>query len=132
MNVVVREGQAHVEARDFPTNKGGLCQKGWTSTDLLRHPERLTSPLVRAAKGQPLRPASWEQALERIVNGIAEAQQSHGFNSVGVFGGGGLTNEKAYLLGKFARVALKTSEIDYNGGEHESAWAGPRPSLPAL
>ena len=26
-----------------------------------------------------------------------------------------LTNEKAYLLGKFARVALRTSNIDYNG-----------------
>ena len=34
---------------------------------------------------------------------------------MGVFGGGGLTNEKAYLLGKFARVALRTSQIDYNG-----------------
>jgi assimilatory nitrate reductase catalytic subunit len=34
---------------------------------------------------------------------------------VGVFGGGSLTNEKAYLLGKFARVALRTSQIDYNG-----------------
>ncbi|WP_334666344.1 molybdopterin oxidoreductase family protein, partial [Streptomyces cyaneofuscatus] len=34
---------------------------------------------------------------------------------VGVFGGGGLTNEKAYALGKFARVVLGTSQIDYNG-----------------
>ena len=32
-----------------------------------------------------------------------------------VFGGGGLTNEKAYQLGKLARVALGTSQIDYNG-----------------
>ena len=32
-----------------------------------------------------------------------------------MFGAGGLTNEKAYLLGKFARVALRTSQIDYNG-----------------
>ena len=32
-----------------------------------------------------------------------------------MFGGGGLTNEKAYQLGKFARVALGTSQIDYNG-----------------
>ncbi len=32
-----------------------------------------------------------------------------------MLGGGGLTNEKAYLLGKFARVALRTSNIDYNG-----------------
>src|ERR1019366_5058184 len=40
---------------------------------------------------------------------------THGKDSVGIFGGGGLTNEKAYLLGKFARVALRTSQIDYNG-----------------
>ena len=39
----------------------------------------------------------------------------YGADAVGVFGGGGLTNEKAYLLGKFARVALGTSTIDYNG-----------------
>lgn len=39
----------------------------------------------------------------------------HGPDAVGVFGGGGLTNEKAYTLGKFARVVLSTSQIDYNG-----------------
>jgi assimilatory nitrate reductase catalytic subunit len=43
------------------------------------------------------------------------SQQRYGRDSVGCFGGGGLTNEKAYQLGKFARVALRTSQIDYNG-----------------
>ncbi len=38
-----------------------------------------------------------------------------GANANGVFGSGALTNEKAYLLGKFARVALRTANIDYNG-----------------
>ena len=42
-------------------------------------------------------------------------QEQYGRDAVGVFGGGGLTNEKAYLLGKFARVALRTPHIDYNG-----------------
>ncbi|MFI2266409.1 hypothetical protein [Micromonospora aurantiaca (nom. illeg.)] len=36
-----------VGARDFPTNRGGLCQKGWTAADLLDHPDRLTTPLLR-------------------------------------------------------------------------------------
>src|SRR6202007_3025096 len=49
------------------------------------------------------------------TSAIGRAQQQHGRDGVGVFGGGGLTNEKAYLLGKFARVALETSQIDYNG-----------------
>ena len=100
---------------DFPTNKGGLCQKGWTSTDLLDHPDRLTTPLVRGSKDGHLRPASWEEALDRVTAGIQAAQKIYGREAVGIFGGGGLTNEKAYWLGKFARVALRTPHIDYNG-----------------
>lgn len=46
---------------------------------------------------------------------IGRTQQLYGKDGVGIFGGGSLTNEKAYLLGKFARVALRTSQIDYNG-----------------
>jgi assimilatory nitrate reductase catalytic subunit len=102
-----------VEPRDFPTNRGGLCQKGWTSATLLGSPGRLTTPLVRV-DGE-LRPASWERALDLVANQIIELQAAHGRDAVAVFGGGGLTNEKAYLLGKFARVALGTSRIDYNG-----------------
>jgi assimilatory nitrate reductase catalytic subunit len=93
---------------------GGLCRKGWTSAELLRSPHRLTSPLVRDRKGGPLREAGWEEALGRVVTGIRAAQVD-GPDKVAVFGGGGLTNEKAYLLGKFARVVLRTSQIDYNG-----------------
>ena len=103
---------------DFPTNRGGLCSKGWTAADLLDHSERLLTPLVRTIPGDrssPLRPASWEEALDRVAAGITDAQRTYGPDGVGVFGGGGLTNEKAYTLGKFARVALKTSAIDYNG-----------------
>ena len=93
---------------------GGLCRKGWTSADLLRSPERLTSPLVRDRKGGPLRRATWDEALDRVVAGVLAAQEG-GRDKVAVFGGGGLTNEKCYALGKFARVVLRTSQIDYNG-----------------
>ena len=47
-----------------------------------------------------------------------------GLDAVGVFGGGSLTNEKAYLLGKFARVGLRTRNIDYNGRFCMSSAAG--------
>ena len=104
-----------VAARDFPTNKGGLCRKGWTAAVLLSAPDRLTTPLVRDRKGMHLRPASWEEALDKITHGIRAIQGAHGRDAIGVFGGGGLTNEKTYLLGKFARVALGTANIDYNG-----------------
>jgi assimilatory nitrate reductase catalytic subunit len=104
-----------VKTRDFPTNRGGLCQKGWTCTDLLDHPQRLRTPLIRDAKGGKLRAVSWDEALDRIASEIRRVQEKFGRDAIGVFGGGSLTNEKAYLLGKFARVALRTSQIDYNG-----------------
>ncbi len=115
MNLVRIGSLMEVQSRDFPTNQGGLCQKGWTSSELLTHPERLTTPLIRDSRDQPFRPASWMEAIDRIIRGIENLQSKHGRNAIGVFGGGGLTNEKAYLLGKFARVALRTSRIDYNG-----------------
>jgi assimilatory nitrate reductase catalytic subunit len=102
-----------VSGRQFPTNRGGLCHKGWTAAALLDSPHRLTTPLVRE-RGE-LRPVSWPEALDRVVAGIVTAHGKQGADGVAVFGGGGLTNEKAYALGKFARVALGTSQIDYNG-----------------
>ncbi|MBO3748773.1 molybdopterin oxidoreductase family protein [Streptosporangiaceae bacterium NEAU-GS5] len=95
---------------DIPANSGGaLCQKGWTAAELLTLPERLTTPLLHG------KPASWDDALDFVAGRITRLRDRHGPDAVAVFGGGGLTNEKAYLLGKFARVALRTSQIDYNG-----------------
>ncbi|MRX45122.1 molybdopterin oxidoreductase family protein [Agromyces kandeliae] len=103
-----------VAGRDFPTNRGGLCKKGWTSAELLASPSRLTAPLVRGSDGS-LRETTWEAALDLVADRLRGIRSEHGADAVGVFGGGGLTNEKAYLLGKFARLALGTSRIDYNG-----------------
>ncbi|MCW2857609.1 MAG: molybdopterin oxidoreductase [Marmoricola sp.] len=103
-----------VSARDFPTNKGGLCQKGWTSAEVLSVIDRITTPLLRGASGG-LEPTSWEQALAFIAQRVQSLQTEHGMDSIGVFGGGGLTNEKAYQLGKFTRTVLRSRHIDYNG-----------------
>jgi assimilatory nitrate reductase catalytic subunit len=115
MTLAEQDGVWSVGARDFPTNKGGLCRKGWTAAALLGAPDRLTTPLVRDRRGMKLREASWDEALDRVASGIQAIQARHGHDAFAVFGGGGLTNEKAYLLGKFARVALRTANIDYNG-----------------
>ncbi|XVQ90316.1 molybdopterin oxidoreductase family protein [Microbispora siamensis] len=94
---------------DIPANAGGLCQKGWTAAELLTSPDRLTTPLLHGS------PVSWDEALDYVAARIEAVRAEHGPDAVAVFGGGGLTNEKAYQLGKFARVALRTSQIDYNG-----------------
>lgn len=103
-----------VSPRDFPTNRGGLCQKGWTSASVLRTPDRITAPLLRDGDGV-LRPTSWDRALGYVVDRVRAIQSESGKDAVAVFGSGGLTNEKAYQLGKFARLALGTRYIDYNG-----------------
>ncbi|MFI6694113.1 molybdopterin oxidoreductase family protein [Streptomyces sp. NPDC050433] len=104
-----------VERPDFPVNRGALCGKGRTAPAVLSSRVRLTEPLVRRAAGGPLEPATWDEALRAVADGLARTRAGHGPDAVGVFGGGGLTNEKAYALGKFARVVLGTSQIDYNG-----------------
>lgn len=103
-----------VRPLDFPTNRGGLCRKGWTSAELLRHPDRLTAPLARQADGTFV-PIGWADAYDRFERAIRDTWARHGREGVGIFGGASLTNEKVYLLGKFARVALGTSRVDYNG-----------------
>ncbi|KOV18507.1 molybdopterin oxidoreductase family protein [Streptomyces sp. XY152] len=109
-----RGGVAVRPSADFPVNRGGLCQKGWTAPSVLAVPDRLLTPLVRGADGV-LAPAGWDEALDLVAGRLRELRARHGADAVAVFGGGGLTNEKAYALGKFARVALGTSQIDYNG-----------------
>ena len=98
----------------FPVNNGQLCIKGWTSGPLLHHSERLKRPLLRTVAGR-LAPARWDETLDFVADGIRTIRDRHGADAVGVFGSGALTNEKAYLLGKFARVAVGTANIDYNG-----------------
>ncbi|KFG75640.1 molybdopterin oxidoreductase family protein [Streptomyces mutabilis] len=111
----VEGGTVEVSERaDFPVNRGALCGKGRTAPAVLSSGVRLTSPLVRSGEGV-LVPASWEEALGRIAANLSGTRAEHGADALGVFGGGGLTNEKAYALGKFARVVLGTSQIDYNG-----------------
>ncbi|MFF7259916.1 molybdopterin oxidoreductase family protein [Streptomyces sp. NPDC008159] len=101
------------ERADFPVNRGALCGKGRTAPAVLSSRVRLTTPLVRRAG--VLEPASWDEALDRIAEELTRTRTEHGPDACGVFGGGGLTNEKAYALGKFARIVLGTSQIDYNG-----------------
>lgn len=115
---ISRRGRAGIEIgawEEFPVNEGAMCRKGWTAGELRGSRERLTTPMVRDRATGELRAAEWDEALDHIARRLAVLQAEHGNDAVAIFGGGGLTNEKSYQLGKFARVALGTSQIDYNG-----------------
>ena len=98
---------------EFPFNQGKLCPKGVKRYLQGSHPDRLLDPLMRAGDG--FRTATWDEALDFTARRLSELQNKYGPDAVAVYGGASLTTEKAYLLGKFARVALGTRHIDYNG-----------------
>jgi assimilatory nitrate reductase catalytic subunit len=100
--------------QEFPFNRGMLCPKGVKRYMQSGHPDRLLEPMMRD-ETQGFRVATWDEALDHTARRIREIQEKHGPDSVAVFGGASLTTEKSYLLGKFARVALGTRHIDYNG-----------------
>ncbi|MEX0426368.1 molybdopterin oxidoreductase family protein [Nocardioides sp. DS6] len=103
------------DGADGAAASGGLCRKGWTAAGLRGSRERLTTPLVRDRASGELRAVSWDEALDLVAGRLRTLREAYGADANAVFGGGGLTNEKAYQLGKLARVALGTSQIDYNG-----------------
>ncbi len=98
---------------EFPVNQGKLCPKGVKRYMQNDHPDRLLSPLMRSDDG--FREASWDEAMDKTVDAIKFIQAKHGKDSFAFLGGASMTNEKAYLNGKFARIALQTANIDYNG-----------------
>jgi assimilatory nitrate reductase catalytic subunit len=103
-----------VEPRyDFPVNTGRMCPKGVMAYQQINHPERLLHPLIR--KDGVLTRATWDEALDLVAARFREIQAQYGEDAVGCYGGVSMTNEKCYVAGKFARVALGTKNIDYNG-----------------
>ena len=98
---------------EFPFNQGMLCPKGVKRYMQSSHPDRLLRPLLRTDQG--FRPGTWDEALDLTVKRIREIQAQYGKDAVAVYGGASLSTEKSYLLGKFARLAVGTRHIDYNG-----------------
>lgn len=78
----------------------------------MRETARLTVPLVREAKGEPLRPASWEEALKRAARGLKATAEAHGGRAFGLFSCSKATNELNYAAGKFARVVMGSNNVD--------------------
>src|SRR3954464_3536982 len=101
---------------DFPFNQSMLCPKGVKRYLQGSHPDRLTTAIRRDTSSiSGFSPLPYSDAISRVAAEISRIQQSYGAGAIAVLGGASLTTEKTYLLGKFARVCLKTPFIDYNG-----------------
>ncbi|MDT8861272.1 formate dehydrogenase subunit alpha [Alkalihalobacillus sp. MEB130] len=112
-----------VEPRyDWPVTLGKMCPKGVTAYQTVNHKERILKPLIK--KNGQFVESSWEEAYDLIEKNFKRLQNEHGKDAVGVFGGVSMTNEKCYLVGKYARVGLGTRFLDYNGRFCMSSAAG--------
>jgi assimilatory nitrate reductase catalytic subunit len=101
---------------EFPFNRGMLCPKGVKRYLQGAHPDRLLTALERDPNAPDgFRPLAYDEAIRRVADAIQRIQSAHGPDAFGLLSGASLTIEKAYLMGKFARVCLKTRYIDYNG-----------------
>ena len=115
IQLAVKDGQVigFEPWEDFPFNEGRLCPKGVKRYMQTHHPDRLTDPLIRTDSG--FRKATWDEALDLVASRIRSIQEQHGRDAFGMMSGVSLTNEKSYLVGKFARLAIGTANLDYNG-----------------
>ena len=71
---------------------------------------RLKVPLVR--DGGKLRPAGWDEALDRAVRGLRDTVDQHGPRAFGMFSCSKTTNEMNFVAQKFARVVIGSNNID--------------------
>ena len=101
---------------EFPFNRGMLCPKGVKRYLQQAHPDRLLHAYQKdAKKPSGFRKLPYEDAIGRVAGAIEQIQREHGRDSFAVLSGASLTTEKTYLMGKFAHMCLRTSNIDYNG-----------------
>ena len=110
---------------DPEVNEEWNCDKGRFAFPYVREGDRITRPMVREPDGA-LVPTSWTDAMEIAARGLLEARDNGG---VGVLTGGRLTVTDAYAYAKFARLALRTNDIDFRARQHsaeEAAFLGAR------
>ncbi|MEI7817075.1 MAG: molybdopterin-dependent oxidoreductase, partial [Desulfuromonadales bacterium] len=94
-----------------PVSRGGLCVKGWNAYAFVHHPDRLTTPLVR--RDGLLCPASWDEALNLVIEKLQAIQAKHGRDAVMFASSAKATNEENFLLMKLARAVFGTNNIDH-------------------
>ena len=102
---------------DPAVNEEWNCDKGRFAFRYAAAADRITRPMVRDAKTGELVETSWTEALQVAAEGLAKARDGHG---AGVLTGGRLTVEDAYAYAKFARIALRTNDIDFRARPHSA------------
>ncbi|WP_433265981.1 NADH-quinone oxidoreductase subunit G [Actinosynnema sp. CS-041913] len=109
--------QRKLAGDDPEVNEEWICDKGRFAFRYATADDRITRPLVRDAESGELRESSWTEALQVAATGLAKARDGKG---AGVLAGGRLTVEDAYAYSKFARIALRTNDVDFRARAHSN------------
>jgi formate dehydrogenase major subunit len=99
-------------ALDGPANLGHTCLKGRFAHQFSRNRERLRTPLIRDARGADPRPASWEEAIERIASELGRIRAAHGPDAIAGLASSRATNEDCYAMQRMMRAAIGTNNVD--------------------
>ena len=97
-------------ALDGLANRGHTCLKGRFAHQFTRSRERLTTPLIR--EDGTLRPASWEEATDKIVSSLQRISREHGPDAIAGLASSRATNEDCYAMARLMRAAIGTNNID--------------------
>jgi predicted molibdopterin-dependent oxidoreductase YjgC len=118
---VIRVTSAH----DSPVNGMALCVKGRYGYDYVHHPERLTTPLVRASllgdrasdfeslPGTDFVQTDWDTALGIVADTLGDVKKKHGGDAIALLASAKCTNEDNYVFQKFTRAMLGTNNVDH-------------------
>ncbi|MQA61455.1 MAG: NADH-quinone oxidoreductase subunit G [Actinophytocola sp.] len=102
---------------DPDVNEEWICDKGRFAFRYAAASDRIRKPLVRDAKTGELVETSWTEALRVAADALSKARDARG---AAVLTGGRLTVEDAYAYSKFARIALRTNDIDFRARAHSA------------
>jgi formate dehydrogenase alpha subunit len=117
--LVVKDGRIIGQEpwKEHPINEGANCPKGKNAYQYIYSQDRLKTPLVR--KNGSLQESSWEEALDLVCSKLREAIPE----SFGFIASCRNSNEDAYVMQKFTRLAMGTNNVEYCGRLCHSAAA---------
>jgi formate dehydrogenase major subunit len=101
-----------VPNRDGHANHGHACIKGRFAFGYATHPDRVTTPMIRASIRDEWRVVSWEEAISHAASEIRRIQAKYGRFSVGGITSSRCTNEETFLVQKLVRAAFGTNNVD--------------------
>ncbi|MDF0606561.1 formate dehydrogenase subunit alpha [Neisseriaceae bacterium TC5R-5] len=101
-----------VPDKNGQANHGHSCVKGRFAWAYATHPDRITTPMIRASIDQPWQEVSWEQALTYAAAEFRRIQQQYGRDAIGGITSSRCTNEETYLVQKLVRAAFGNNNVD--------------------